>query len=518
MTLSLFHRFRYLAPIFVLVFSIALHPVAAWAQGKAQSQLPARTATVQGHVRDSVGKPVANAKVSLQSSTGAATETWNTRTDSAGAFRFVGPWTGSYMVRTGEPGSSLTIVKAVELKAGETAKVDLTLETASAPDDSSLAAKAPALFDEPQFTVAGVTPATNSGGHGSDTVLRNSEALVRETASLGRGEKTTNAANPAADGVLLQEGAEIQAEILRQENAGSGQAASGIAGEEKSEGDAGIDKPTRQKRSELYHRLAQIDEKLGNPLQAVQEYERAEELAPSETNLFDWASELLTHRALVPASEVFARGNTLYPQSVRMLIGLGVVWYARGSNEKAAQYLASASDLAPADPAPYLFMGSMQSSESVISAGTLERLARFARLEPNNALANYYYAVGLWKSKEGAVDGAGNEASAKEIEKLLETAARLDPKLGAAQMQLGMLYAQRGDYVGAVAAYQKAIEVSPELEEAHYRLALAYKKTGDEAGAAKELKLHEELAKQGEERAERERGEIQEFVVKLRDR
>lgn len=517
MTLSLFHRFRYLASILVLFFFIALHPVAAWAQGKAQSQLPARTATVQGHVRDSVGKPVANATVSLQSSTGAATETWNTRTDSAGAFRFVGPWTGTYMVRTGEPGSSLTIVKAVELKAGETAKVDLMLETASAPDDSPLAAKAPALFDEPQFTVAGIAQATNSGGHGSDTVLRNSEALVRETASLGRGEKTANA-NPAADGVLLQEGAEIQAEILRQESAGSVQAGGGSAGGEKSGGDVSIDKPTRQKRSELYHRLAQIDEKLGNPLQAVQEYERAEELAPNETNLFDWASELLTHRALVPASEVFERGNKLYPRSVRMLIGLGVAWYARGSNGKAAEYLASASDLAPADPAPYLFMGRMQSSEKVISGGTLERLARFARLQPDNALANYYYAVGLWKSKEGALDLPGDGSSAKEIETLLETAARLDPKLGAAQMQLGMLYAQRGDNARAVAAYQKAIEVSPELEEAHYRLALAYKKSGDEAGAAKELKLHEELAKQGEERAERERGEIQEFVVKLRDR
>ncbi len=410
MTLSLFHRIRYRAFIFVLLFLIALGPGVASAQGKAQSQSAARTAIVQGHVRESGGKAVGNATVSLQSSNGVATETWNTRTDSAGAFRFEGPWSGTYTVRTGEPGSSLTIVKSVELAAGETTKVDLVVDTgaASSEDNASPGAKSFQLFDEPKFTVAGVAQASNAGGHGADTVVRNSEALVRETASLGPAGKPAaqNATkNPAEDGVLLQEGAEIQAEILRQENGGASTEAGGNGAAGSSEGGRTLDAPTRQKRAELYHRLAQIDEKLGNPLEAVHEYERAAELTPSETNLFGWASELLTHRALEPATEVFARGNTLYPQSVRMLIGLGVAWYARGSNEKATQYLASASDLAPADPAPYLFMGRMESSESVISAGTLERLARFAQLAPNNALANYYYAVGLWKSKAGALTG-----------------------------------------------------------------------------------------------------------------
>ena len=86
----------------------------------------------------------------------------------------------------------------------------------------------------------------------------------------------------------------------------------------------------------------------GDPLQTVREYQRAAETNPSESNFFNWGAELLLHRAIEPAIEVFTRGNRLFPQSSRMLVGLGVAWYASGSNEHAAQRLCEASDLNPA--------------------------------------------------------------------------------------------------------------------------------------------------------------------------
>lgn len=161
-------------------------------------------------------------------------------------------------------------------------------------------------------------------------------------------------------------------------------------------------------------------------------------------------------------------------------------------------------------------MGRMQSAETVPSQATLERLARFQHLEPNNALANYYYAVSLWKWKQS--EGTLDDADSAHIAVLLNKAVELDPTLGAAYLQLGVFYAQRGDYGQAILAYQKAITASPELEEAHFRLAQAYKRTGDVERARQERQLHEQLAKQVKERAERERAEIQEFVVTLRDR
>ena len=43
----------------------------------------------------------------------------------------------------------------------------------------------PEFFDEPQFTVAGVTDTTNLGGHGSNTVARTKDALAKDVVSLG---------------------------------------------------------------------------------------------------------------------------------------------------------------------------------------------------------------------------------------------------------------------------------------------------------------------------------------------
>ena len=122
----------------------------------------------------------------------------------------------------------------------------------------------------------------------------------------------------------------------------------------------------RQQQAEVHQLLGDVEEKQGNPLEAVRDYQRAAELNPSEPNLFDWGAELLLHRAFEPAIEVFRKGTRLYPSSVRMGVGLGVAWYARGSYEQAAQRLCEASDLNPEDPKPYLFMGKMQSVETPI--------------------------------------------------------------------------------------------------------------------------------------------------------
>ena len=159
-----------------------------------------------------------------------------------------------------------------------------------------------------------------------------------------------------------------------------------------------------QEKAQLHHLLGDLDERLGNALEAVREYQTAAELDPSETNLFDWGAELLTHRAAEPAIEVFTKGNRLFPRSARMLSGLGAAWYSLGSFDHAGQRFCEASDLNPDDPNPYLLMGKMQAAETADSPAILERLARFARLEPQNALANYYYAVSLWKRRNSPED------------------------------------------------------------------------------------------------------------------
>lgn len=467
--------------------------VLAVAAAFAQSQAPSGNAslgTIQGYVRDSGGLPVANATVFLQPATGAGippAQIQTTHADSTGAYRFAALPEGSYILRAEMSGYNQTIVGTVSLAPKQTKQIDFALVPTKA---SGAATQAPEFFDEPQFTVAGVTQATDSGGHGSDTVLRTTEALARATVSLSK--------EPAAESPALP--STTESSLLK-----------AVA--------------LNPKDPALHHQLGDVEEELGKPLEAVREYQRAAELEPSELYLFDWGTELLNHRALEPATEVFTTGNRLFPKSVRMLVALGVAWYARGSCDQAAQRLVGASDLDPANPTPYLFLGKMQTVETTALKGAVERLGRFAQLQPDDALASYYYAVSLWKQSAGSVSSDTERST--HVETLLQKAVQLDPKLGAAYLQLGIFYAQRADFSRAIAAYQKAIEVTPEevgpqvdqtLEEAHYRLAQAYQRTGEKAKAQEELELHRQLAKKTKEDAERKRREIQQFVISLREK
>jgi tetratricopeptide (TPR) repeat protein len=530
-------------------------------QGQVQEQ--ADSAILQGSVRDSRGRPVAAATVYLQEKTG--TQSLTARTDSEGTYRFSALREGVYTLRAkmtgyGEASFGPCVVGWKDVK-----RIDLTLESAtgSTPQASSSGtseAEKPQFFDEPEFTVAGVTEAMNPGGHGSDTILRTTEALAKETASLSapavKEESASHRASASSSsGAAAEEAwrkaverepgnfeANHQLGKLLVDDGKAGEAlpylerasqydpgdyenayelalAHAEAGQyERARTDvrtqlAGRDKPEQQ-QAELHHLLADIEEKLGDPLEAVREYQRAAELNPSEPNLFDWGADLLMHRAFEPAIEVFTKGNRLFPGSVRMLVGLGVAWNARGSYDRAVQRLCEASDLNPDDPKPYLFMGKMQRAETTQSECLGERLGRFVRLQPENAMANYYYAVSLWHQREGS----RSAEELAQVESLLEKAVHVDPKFGAGYLQLGILYSERGDSSKAIAAYQQATEANPGLEEAHYRLAQAYSRTGEKVKAQAELQLYEQLSKQTAEQVERERREIQQFVYTLRDR
>jgi len=413
---------------------------------------------------------------------------------------------------------------------------------------------APEFFDEPQFIVAGVTDASTPGGHGADVAVRNMEELARDTVSLSvesENHSHPTPASPAAAsenslrealdrqpdnfganrqlGRLLVDEGNAHAAIPFLERAfqrnstdydNAYELALGYADDrdyKRARATARTLMTTLGKapsnKAELHHLLGDVEEKLGNPLNAVREYQRAAELDPGEPNFFDWGAELLMHRAFEPAGEVFTQGNYRFPRSVRMLVGLGVVFYDRGAYGPAAQCLCEASDLNPADPAPYQFMGKIQDIESTQPGGMGERLERFARLQPENALANYYYAVSLWKQRTDPHD----ETSTK-VESLLEKAVHLDPKLAPAYLQLGILYAERNDWPRAIRAHQDATKTNPQLEEAHYRLAQAYRRTGENLKAQEEFQLHAQLKKQAAEKAELERRQIQEFVYALRDR
>ncbi|HEY0784312.1 MAG TPA: tetratricopeptide repeat protein [Acidobacteriaceae bacterium] len=264
-----------------------------------------------------------------------------------------------------------------------------------------------------------------------------------------------------------------------------------------------------QDTGERHNLLGRIDEKEGRFLEAAREYETAVRLDPSEDNLFVWASELLLHRTYEPAIQVFEHAVERYPDSPRLRIGLGMSLYSRGEYERSIASLLAASDLSPRDPRCYLFLSKAYLSSPNQAADVIERFRRYAELEPANALAQYYYAISLWKGRRlenPTVDYA-------RVESLLKQAIALDDTLPEAHLQLGILYNEQHEYAKALPQYQRALELDRNLPDAHYRLAQYYVHAAQKDKAQDEFELYKKLQSQHQAQVDKERAEVQQFVV-----
>ncbi len=151
-----------------------------------QTQAPTGMATLQGSVRDTREQPVAGATVYLQVKDGSQSR--STLTDAAGHYRFSALRDGIYMLRVEMKGYSPVTFGPCVVGPSEAKTLDLTVESPKEvpriASSESRVEGTPEFFDEPQFTVAGVTDGTNLGGHGSNTIVRTKDALAKDIASL----------------------------------------------------------------------------------------------------------------------------------------------------------------------------------------------------------------------------------------------------------------------------------------------------------------------------------------------
>jgi tetratricopeptide (TPR) repeat protein len=264
---------------------------------------------------------------------------------------------------------------------------------------------------------------------------------------------------------------------------------------------------------ELHNLLAQIEEKDGKFVAAVNEFETAAHMDPSEDNLFDWGSELLLHRTYEPAIEVFRAASKHYPKSPRLMIGLGMALYARGFYEDAVKTLLAAADLNPSDPRCYLFLSKAYGSSPTQADDVIQRFKRYATLEPNNALAQYYYAMSLWKGKQ--VTGSGLDF--QEIEALLKKSIALDGSIAEAHTELGNLYADQHQFERSIPEYVRALELNPNLSDAHYRLGTDYVHMGQKDRAQAEFAIYQKLRAQHMAEIDKERAEVQLFIYSSKE-
>jgi len=265
--------------------------------------------------------------------------------------------------------------------------------------------------------------------------------------------------------------------------------------------------------AELHNLLGEIEEKDGNFVVAANEYETAAHADPSESNLFDWGSELLLHRTLGPAVEVFQQASDRYPKSARLMIGLGMALYARGNYDDAVKSLLKGADLNPSDPDCYLFLSKAYNSSPGQAGEVIDRFRRFAQLQPRNGRAQYYYAMSLWKGKRGEDPGL----DFSQIEGLLKTSLTLDPKAAETHLQLGNLYSDQNKYAAAIPEYEKARELDPGLADVRYRLGQAYVRIGQKDRAQEEFAIYQKIREQHLAELDKQRAEIRQFVYSAKN-
>jgi tetratricopeptide (TPR) repeat protein len=259
---------------------------------------------------------------------------------------------------------------------------------------------------------------------------------------------------------------------------------------------------------ELHNLLGQIEEKDGKFVKAANEFEVAAQMDPSEDNLFTWGSELLLHRTYEPAIDVFQQARLRYPNSPRLLIGLGMALYSRSRYEESIKSLLAAADLDPADPRCYLFLYKSYLSSPKQADDVIQRFRHYSELKPNNALAQYYYAASLWKGRRLEE----SNVNLREVESLLQKSIALDATFADAHLQLGILYADQHEFDKSLPEYQRALELNPGLSDAHYRLGQYYVHSGQKDHAQQEFAIYQQLEAQRMAAIDREKAEVQQFV------
>jgi len=229
----------------------------------------------------------------------------------------------------------------------------------------------------------------------------------------------------------------------------------------------------------------------------------------AESAAFQRASGLLLDGDYAHAADAFGQGAAQFPQSSRMILGLGVADYSRGLYPQAIDALCKAVDLSPDQPQAYFFLAQAYAASPAQTQEVLRRVARYASSHRANAPAQYYEALCLWRSRTAPEPG---QVDPRQVEDLLRSAIALDPSLGEAHFQLGVVLADQNQDQRAAGEFERAVALDPDWAEAHYRLGQLYRRAGEAAKAQAEFDESERLRKNSDTQNERLSAEIRRLL------
>jgi len=154
----------------------------------------------------------------------------------------------------------------------------------------------------------------------------------------------------------------------------------------------------QQDRAELHSILGNAEAAQKNYKAAAVEYQKAAEMDPSETRIFDFGMSLfhLDHNAAIT---ILRYGMQEYPGSIKLHVALGTVLYADGKSLEGAQLLCEAEELNPSDPHPMELLAETEIVPPELAPRIISLFADLHKRYEHDGLILYDYTMvqsGRW--------------------------------------------------------------------------------------------------------------------------
>ncbi len=259
--------------------------------------------------------------------------------------------------------------------------------------------------------------------------------------------------------------------------------------------------------------IGDIQEKRGDALAAVQSYQAAVALEPSEErHRVALALELLRHQTFDAALVVLNQATSLFPQSVRLKILQSLTYYFVDRSADAIQALLEARQLDPSNETAGRYLGEITLQDTAVpDPAAVAQVCKYADERPNGKSAEALCGGILLRLARD-----NGETSRKiEIFRRLRHAVRVAPGESIARCQLGEALEWDRQWHEARAQMEACVRLDSDSPEGHYHLSRIYRRLGLTGLANQQTLLQQQAAQRQSEESVRRTKTVTKFLVQL---
>jgi Flp pilus assembly protein TadD len=266
-------------------------------------------------------------------------------------------------------------------------------------------------------------------------------------------------------------------------------------------------------RADVRNLLGKALEAVGDPAQALAEFQAAVRLNPyEEAYYFDLAQMLMRHHNFDTAIVVLEASKKMIAKSPQLELALGVAYYGQRRFPDAVNSFLRTIDLDPGVRQSYLYLARILDSAVDRMPEIEKKFAAFSAANPNSALGPFLVA----KAKYVQLPSSGYPPEAEKAESLLRESLLMKEDEWETHHLLGSLLERKGDADGAISALKRAIELDERNPAPHFPLARAYLRKGMKEEAARERTRFKELTEAQETAIQQRAASMKKLQVSLR--